>query len=300
MNSIRNRYLRAHGAVFTANFLYGINFVIAKDLMVYMNSWAVAFCRIVFSMVLLWLVGLFFRSDQVERKDMARIAVCGFLGICVNQSLFMKGLSMTSPVDGSIIVTLNPLIVMVFSLFMLREKITLMKVTGMLTGCAGVLLLVTNGEGAGFQGNLGGNLLLMLNTVVFGLYLVLSKPLMMKYDSLTVVKWMFLWGAVFYMPFGAGSVLGGLPVMPASQWWALGFVVVCTTLLTYFLNMLSMKTLRPTTVSMYLYLQPLTAGFTAVILGVDSLSMVKIISAFLVFLGVYQVSIINFRIFSPK
>lgn len=302
MEEVGKKYLGAHTAVFAANFIYGINFVIAKDLLHYMDPMAVAFCRIVFSMLLLWLCGLFFRADRIEKRDMFRIALCGFLGICVNQSLFMKGLSLTSPIEGAIIATLNPLIVMGFAFLLLREKITLIKFAGILVGCAGVLLLVLHdADEVGFVENLWGNLLLILNTIVFGLYLVLAKPMMVKYDSLTVVKWMFFWGALFYIPFGVGSFASAhILELPTNMWWALSFVVVCTTLLTYYLNMLSMRVLKPTTVSMYLYIQPLTAGFTAVILGADTLTPVKIFSAVLVFVGVYMVSVINFKLSASK
>lgn len=291
-------YLKAHVAVLSANLLYGVNYVIAKEIMpTYMSASGLTFVRVCFSTVLLWLTGLFFATAHIERKDMWRVALAGILGVGLNQYLFMAGLSLSSPIDAAIIMTTNPIMVLFISFIVLHEILTPIKILGVLIGASGAVLLVLfNSQNVSISGNASGNLLLLLNSVAYAFYLVLVKPIMVKYPSITAIKWIFLWGAVFYIPFGFhGFTQIDFAHLPASIIWSVVFVVIGTTYFTYLLNLVAMKTLKPSTVSIYIYSQPIIAGLTAAIMGVDRLTWIKVVSAALVFSGVYMVSVVNFR-----
>jgi drug/metabolite transporter (DMT)-like permease len=112
-----------------------------------------------------------------------------------------------------------------------------------------------------------------------------------KYNAFTFVKWIYLFGFIMVLPFGWSQLQAvEWAFVPLNICWKIGFVVVFSTFLTYLLNLLSMKELKPTTVAVFIYLQPLFATIFAIRLGKDELNLVKIGSAVLIFFGVYLVT----------
>jgi drug/metabolite transporter (DMT)-like permease len=136
-----------------------------------------------------------------------------------------------------------------------------------------------------------GNLLVFINAVSYGFYLILVKKLMDKYNAFTFVKWIYTFGFIMVLPFGWNEFHAiQWDIMPIEIFWKIGFVVVFSTFFTYLLNLLSMRELKPTTVAVFIYLQPLFATVFAVSLGKDDLSLIKLLSAILIFAGVYLVT----------
>jgi drug/metabolite transporter (DMT)-like permease len=136
-----------------------------------------------------------------------------------------------------------------------------------------------------------GNLLVFVNAVSYGFYLIIVKKLMDKYNAFTFVKWIYTFGFLMVLPFGWNEFQAiDFAYLPSDILWKIGFVVVFSTFLTYLLNLISMRELKPTTVAVFIYLQPLFATIFAVSLGKDDLSFVKLISAVLIFVGVYLVT----------
>jgi drug/metabolite transporter (DMT)-like permease len=219
--------------------------------------------------------------------------VCGLFGVAVNQSLFLKGLSLTTPIDASIIMVSNPILVLIASSIILKEKITGFKTFGIAFGAGGALLLILNSGQADLTGDhFKGNIFVFFNAASYGIYLVLVKPLVTKYHPVTVMKWVFLWGSVFVVPIGINQAMAvNWQLMPLPILLSVLFVVVGTTFLAFLLNIFAMKQVSPTTVSIYIYLQPVISSVTAIFLNQDELSPVKIISTLLVFAGVYLVSV---------
>ena len=124
------------------------------------------------------------------------------------------------------------------------------------------------------------------------MYLVLVKPLMQKYHPITVMFYVFGFGFLYVLPFGYSELL-------VVEWtsfspkivWEVTFVVICTTVIAYLLNSSALKQLSPSTVSIYIYTQPVLATLFAVFSEADNLDEMKIISASIIFVGVYLVSI---------
>ena len=137
---------KAHLALFGANIIYGINYIVAKGIMPHkIGPTAFIFLRIFGASLLFWLIKSFVK-EKIERKDYFRIVVCGILGIAINQLLYFHGLNLTSPIDASIIMTAVPVMVLIFSYFMLKEKITLNKLIGIFIGGVGAILLIWYGN----------------------------------------------------------------------------------------------------------------------------------------------------------
>lgn len=282
-----------HLAIFGANAIYAINYSFAKDVMPdFIQPFGFIFLRALGALSLFWLVQQIFFKESVEREDLPRLAICGFFGVALNQLTFFSGLNITSPINAAIIMTTNPVLVLIAGSIILKNQITIQKIIGISLGLVGACLIIL------FRGNFQldtttwpGDLLVFVNAMSYGVYLVLVKSLMHKYSPVTVIKWVFSFGFLFILPFG-------LTQFQEIQWHTFttdialktAFVVICTTFFAYLLNTIGLKKLQPETVSTYIYTQPILASLFAISLGKDELDMIKIISAVLIFSGVFLVS----------
>jgi drug/metabolite transporter (DMT)-like permease len=285
--------IKAHTALVIANLLFGINYPVAKGLMpFYMHPIDIIIIRVVMSSLLFWLIQEFFFKEKTERKDLFKLALCGLFGVAINQLLFFEGLNLSTPVDASIIMVTNPIMVMIFSVLLIHERMNLLKIFGILLGAGGALITILYGkELVAGSDPLKGNILLFINAVSYGIYLVLVKPLMHKYNPFTVMKWTFLFGLIFILPFSFNAYeTVQWNEFSGYTWFALAYVVIGTTFLAYLLIAYSMKQVNPTVASFYIYSQPVIAGILAMIMYDEKISIVKIISALMIFTGVYFVS----------
>ena len=279
--------------------IYGVTFTIAKDVMPqYIDAYGFIFLRIGGSALLFWSVWLIMKlfktgpNEKIAITDFPKIIACAFFGVALNMLTFFKGLSMTSPISAAVIMVCTPLIVLILSAIIIKEKMRKRKILGILLGLFGTSFLILYGKAVGNNSNSSwGNFLVLVNAVSYGYYLVIVKKLMDKYNAFTFVKWIYLFGFLMVIPFGWSQFHSvNWAVLPSDIVWKIGFVVVFSTFFTYLLNLLSMRELKPTLVAVFIYLQPLFATVFAIGLGKDELSWVKISSAVLIFTGVYLVT----------
>lgn len=272
--------------------IYGVTFTIAKDVMpAYVQPYGFIVLRVGGSTLLFWLVWLFVKRQKIDRSDYWRIVACAFFGVAFNMLTFFKGLSLTSPISAAVLMVSTPIIVLLLSAILIGEKLHARKVGGILLGMIGTVILIYYGQSSqNAPDAVMGNLLVFVNAVSYGLYLILVKRLMERYDAFSFVNWIYLIGFLMVLPFGWDEVRAiDWNSFDGGIWWKTGFVIVISTFLTYLLNLWSMKTLRPVTVAVFIYLQPLFAAIFSISLGKDSLSLVKMISALMIFGGVYLV-----------
>lgn len=273
--------------------LYGVTFTIAKDVMPqYIEPFGFIAMRVGGAMLLFWLVSFFGPQEKIAKEDFPRIIAAAFFGIALNMLTFFKGLSYTSPIMGAVLMVTTPMIVLVLSAFIMKERMKKRKVFGLLLGLAGTVTLILYGKSMINAPNATlGNLLVFINAVSYGFYLIIVKKLMDKYNAFVFVKWIYTFGFIMVLPFGWNEYQAiEWATIPVDILYKIGFVVVFSTFLTYLLNLLSMRELKPTTVAVFIYLQPLFATLFAVGLGKDELTWVKIISALLIFTGVFLVT----------
>ena len=297
-----NNLLRAHLALIAANLIYGVNYGIAKQVMPdYLSPFALVFARISGACILFWALSLLLPKETIDRKDILRLLIATVFGVAVNQSLFLNGLNITTPIDAAIIMTATPILVLIVARLLIREPITIFKVIGIVAGATGAILLILYSGNMSFSNNhVIGNSIIVANATSYALYLVIVKPLINKYHPVTLMKWIFLFGILLVSA-------PGLPAFMRVNWGSLPgdimlsvlFVVVGTTFLAYLLNMYSLKYVKPITVSIYIYSQPVIASIVALILGQDIITPVKILAALLVFTGVYFVSFSSSKTGSP-
>jgi len=273
--------------------IYGVTFTVAKDVMPeFVEAFGFIVMRVGGSVVLFWLISFFVPKEKIDLADFPRIIAAAFFGVALNMLTFFKGLSYTSPIMGAVLMVTTPMIVLVLSAFIMKERMENRKVLGIILGLAGTITLILYGKSLVNATNASlGNLLVFVNAVSYGFYLIIVKKLMDKYNAFTFVKWIYTFGFIMVLPFGWNEFQAiNFTNLPTDIIWKIGFVVVFSTFLTYLLNLVSMRELKPTTVAVFIYLQPLFATIFAVSLGKDDLSLVKLISAVLIFVGVYLVT----------
>lgn len=288
-----NKQILSHLAALTVNIMYGLNFVIAKEVMpVFMKPTAVILVRVLGAIPLFWLLGLTYR-EKIALKDVPVMILCGLTGVAANQLLFFIGLDLSSPVNAAILMTSNPIMVMGIAALMIGEKVTPLKITGIVMGAAGAVILILASRGkADLSGDaLLGNIFIVINALCFAIYMVISKPLMKKYRPITVIKWVFTFGLGFVLPFGISDIQEvGWADMPSGIWWRVAFIVLGVTFLAYLFNIFALKYLPASTVSFYIYLQPLVAAIHSWWLGVDEITILTVACSLLIFGGVYLVN----------
>ncbi|MDP3461880.1 MAG: DMT family transporter [Bacteroidales bacterium] len=281
-------------AAFSANLIYGLNYVVAKGIMPdYLQPGSIIFLRVIGAALVF---NLFFyltkSSEKVEKRHLLRIAIAAFFGIALNQMLFFEGLNLTSPINASIIMVGVPIIVIVLSSFVLHEPLTRIKIIGVILGFSGAAYLILNQGVVRFSSNtFAGNLLIFGNATSYSLYLIMIKPLFLHYKPLTIVRWLFFFGAMYIIPYTFQLVMTEeWSMIPLNIWLSIGYVIVFTTILAYFLNNYSLSRISPTANSAFIYTQPFFATLVALSLNQDKLRFMHLISALLIFAGVYLVS----------
>jgi len=293
INSL-NKIVLAHISLFVANLIYAINYTFAKDVMPnFIQPSGFILLRVTGAVTLFLIFYFLFVNERVEKKDIIRLAICGVFGVAINQLLFFEGLNLTTPINAAIIMTINPVLVIIMSALILFEKINLRKGIGIALGLVGASTLILNGGSVSGNTNyMLGNMFVFVNAASYGLYLVLVKPMMQKYHPITVMFYVFGFGLLYVLPFGYTELMAvdWLSFPPIIIWEVL-FVVICTTVIAYLLNSSALKLLNPSTVSIYIYLQPVLATLFAIFRGADALDEMKIISAIIIFVGVYLVSV---------
>jgi drug/metabolite transporter (DMT)-like permease len=273
--------------------IYGVTFTIAKDVMPkYVDAFGFIVMRVGGSVLLFWSISFFGPKEKIAKEDFPRIVAAAFFGVAFNMLTFFKGLSYTSPIMGAVLMVTTPMIVLILSAFIMKERMENRKILGIILGLAGTVTLILYGKSLVNATNASlGNLLVFVNAISYGFYLIIVKKLMDKYNAFTFVKWIYTFGFLMVLPFGWNEFQAiDFANLPTDIFWKIGFVVVFSTFLTYLLNLVSMRELKPTTVAVFIYLQPLFATIFAVSLGKDDLSLVKLISAVLIFVGVYLVT----------
>ena len=288
------KVIKAHIAVFIVNLIYGANFTIAKGIMPeHIKPLGFVMMRVVVALLLFWIVDSFNPKQKIAKGDIKRLVLCGLFGVAINQMLFFKGLSLTTPINGAIIMTTNPILVLITAAIIIKERITTRKVAGIALGIIGALCLLLFGKHFSFGGDtFMGDLYIFINAMSYGIFLVIAKPLMKKYTPLTVIKWSFFFGSLLVVPFGISELNQvNWSSFTSEIWLGVTYVVIAVTFIAYLLNTIALTTLSPAVVSFYIYLQPLFATLISLFLGKDQLTPIKVLSSVLIFTGVYLVSV---------
>ena len=279
----------AHLALLIANLIYGVNYTMAKiALPEYIKPFGFIFIRVAVAGAMFWLFHLTIR-EKVKPRDLGLLALCGLFGVAANQLFFFWGLSITTEINASLLMITTPILVLLLGHLIIRERITWKKGLGIVLGASGAFLLIGFGKDFSFgSATSGGDLLVFINASCYALYLVLVKPLMSKYHPLTVIKWVFLFGFIVVALVGWRQFTEiEWSTFDWKVWSSVIYVVIGTTFIAYLLNVFALSRVQPSTVSVYIYSQPLVATIVSIGVGNDVLTAVKVLAGLLIFAGVY-------------
>ena len=281
-------------AVFIVQLMYGFNYTFAKDVMSggFVKPYAFIVLRVGGATLLFWMFWFMGPKEKIDKRDYIHFAIAALFGIAINMLMFFKGLEHTTPIHASVISTISPILVLILSAIFLNEKLTFLKILGVLMGFAGAIILTLYGKSLRAEDNvLLGNSLIIINATSFAIYIILVKKLTAKYHPFTFLKWFFLFAFIMVLPFGYSEVMEiDFPSFTPYVIFAVAFVVIGATYVANLLNPLALQHLKASTVSIFIYMQPVVAGIFAILMGSDQISVVKIIAAGLIFLGVFLVS----------
>ena len=293
---MKRENLKGHLAAGSAYAIFGLNIVFCKDIAnaSVISAEALFGLRMILAAAIFWFVSLFVKAGKVPLKDLLLMLAAGVIGLAIPQYTFLKGITMATSIDTSIIGSLTPVWTMFFAAIFLKEPITGKKVAGVAVSLAGVILLIFTSlhfSGGNEHTSPAGVALLLLNAITFAAYLGIFRPLIQRYDVITLMKWMFLFAALASLPFTLGPMISvdyhSISLHVAGE---IAYLVVLATFVTYTLIPIGQKNLRPTLVSMYTYLQPIIAVAVSIISGMDVLTWQKVLAMLLVFSGVAMVN----------
>ena len=272
---------------------WGLMSPVGKDAMLHgFDGITMVSFRVAGACLLFWIASLFAPKEQVPWRDRLMFIGAALTGLLFNQCCFTIGLSITSPINASIVTTSMPIFAMILAALILREPITGKKALGVLMGCSGALILILSSAAHADArvGDIRGDLLCLFAQFSFALYLSLFNPLIKRYNVFTVNKYMFSWATLMLIPLSSYHVYGVISQpIPLLTWIEVGYVVVCGTFFCYILTMIGQRTLRPTVVSVYNYVQPIVAVAASLIMGISTMKLTHVLAVVLVFSGVWLV-----------
>jgi drug/metabolite transporter (DMT)-like permease len=282
---------QAHIALLGANLFYGIGFSVAKMVMPSLiQPSAFILIRVVCAAILFWASWFFGKNFRatIARKDWLRLFVCAMFGVVINMLLFFKGLSLTSPIHGSLMMLSTPVLVTLLASAIAAERITSNKIIGLLIAVAGAIILILSRSTEAIAVNAPlGDLYIFINACSYALYLVLVKPLMQQYRPIIIIRWIFLIGSVFVIPFGWNDFQQiAASSFATADWLAVIFIVLGVTFCTYLWNIFAIQHLSSSIAGAYIYLQPLFAALISVVFFGEQFTLQKLIAAVLIFSGV--------------
>jgi drug/metabolite transporter (DMT)-like permease len=285
-----------HLAMLAVAIMFSLNMNAGKYLLSnFISPFGYTMARVGFAAIAFWITSLFVHTERVAVRDHLLLVFGAVFGIIMNQGLFIFGLGRTSPVNASIITTSAPLFAMIIAAIVLKEPVTVKKVSGVLLGISGALLLIlTNHKLSGVSASSDsiGDIAVIGSSFSYAFYIVITKPLSLKYSSVTIMKWMFLYAAIGLSPFFYKDLIYSdlFKQTEAFPYLVFMYALFFATYLAYLLIPVAQKRIRPTTISMYNNLQPVIATFVAIMLGQDTFSFSKILAGVLVLAGVYLVT----------
>lgn len=291
----------AHILLLIVNLIYGANFTIAKAIMPkYIAPFGFIFLRVSISLLLYGLIYLFWLKEKIDSKDIPRFIACGFFGIAFNQLMFFKGISLTSTINASLLMITTPLITFIISKILLKEKTNYINILGIFMGTLGASILISGSTKEINHSNILGDLCIILNAISYSIYLIIAKPLMKKYNPLTVIFICFCSGFLWVALAGYQQFLYIKWVnIPTFYYLNIIFVILFATFFVYLFNIAAMKAVSPTIVSSYIYVQPLFAILISTIFTKEKMTLNAIIGGICIIFGLWLINHVKIKKVSP-
>lgn len=283
---------KAHLALLGTNIFFAINYTAIKYIINggFIKPFGLNIIRIAVTSILLW--GLYFFSTKktiIHKKDYGRLLLCSLTGIAINQLLFIKGLSLTYSIHASLLMLTTPILITIVAAWVLKEKITIFKLMGLVLGVTGALVLLLNKEKNGNPTDVFlGDIFIILNAISYAAYFVLVKPLMKIYDPIDIIRILFTIGFIVTLPFCYTEFREiHLEIYSVKEFILLALIIFGGTFCAYLFNIYGIKILGASVAGAYIYLQLIFATTIAIIFLGEELALYKLLAGALIFAGVY-------------
>ncbi len=291
LSSMNLPSIKTYVVLTLVNLFYGVNYSILKEVVPeYIGPYGFIVFRVIVASAIFQMIHAFHREKIRWKEDGWRLILCALTGVAVNQLLFYKGISLTSAVNGSIIMTLTPVLVLIWASILIGEKITYTKVMGIVLGLIGGIIILYQPNLEVMSGDWRGDVFVFINGTSYACYLVLVKPLMKKYSPMTVVTWLFTIAILFVVPVGftqASSV--NFNLFPSEIWWSMGYAIIIVTVVVYFLTAWTLVRVNSSVVGSFIYLQPIFASLTAILFFEEAFLIKHLFATAFVFTSVWLV-----------
>lgn len=281
-----------HLALIGVQLMFGTWPIVAKLVLRSISSTGLVAIRVAGAAIALTLLqGQLGKLTRLPKKDLGWLVFISLLGVVWNQLLYVKGLSLTTAINGTLLCTTIPVSTLIISVMLGYDRLSLRRLLGIALAAAGVIYLVDPLR-ADFSGRtLTGNLLVVANCISYGAYIALSKDLFKRYGALNVLTWIFVIAAFVVVPIGLFNLGGAIVQTPTPVVWAaVLYTILIPTVAAYYLNAWALARVPPSTVAAYIYLQPLIAfGLAPLVLG-ERWTARMMVAALLIFSGVAVVT----------
>lgn len=284
-----------HLAALAVYIIFGINPNCSKAVVPeYIHPEVFTALRMLFGAGAFWLISLFVKKEKLERKDL-KIMIFGGIILAGTLLAFNEAFKYTSPCYLSLVSATSPLFVMLMAALFLKEPISWRKSLGVFTGLCGVLTIVLFSWDIDANATAMGFVFCFANILFYATYLLMTRSISKKYSPITMMKWMFLFGSIICIPIAVPFMNAETsPILyeavPAAVYLNMFTVLLFATVAAYFLLPLSLRVLRPTTVSMYSNLQPIVTACVAIAMEQDIFTWNKPVALVLILFGVYLVT----------
>ncbi len=285
--------LRVHLGLLFVSFIFGANSVTAKIAMREISPMALVLIRVSTSAVILFIIHRIFIKEKIQQsRDYWSFALFSIFGIVINQVLFLKGLSMTTAINATVLVTTIPVVTIVIAILLRKEPASLRKILGSVISFIGVVMLLGSEKIDLHDDFFMGNILVFINAVSFGIYLVISKNILRRYHPSTVTSWVFIFGAIGVFPFGIKDVANlSYAEVSMTAWLCAAFLIIFSSVIVYYINNWALQRTSSSTVAVYIYVQPVVATIISTLTLGETLTLNTAVSAAVIFAGVFIVSL---------
>lgn len=279
-----------------ANFFYGTNVIAVKQIAPHhIQALGISFSRIFFTAILLTLLSLFnSNKEKIEKKDYWLLMIAGLLGVTLNQTFSIMGIASTNPIHSSLLIMSTPIIVSVLAAIFLKESFAGNKIIGLLLGLSGAFLLIKSRATSTetHPPTLLGDGLILAGSLCYSTYLILIRKVSKKYSPITILRFVFLFGALFSLPFSLKSfATADWQAFSGWDWFSILYIVILGTLAANLLMNWGVQQWGPSKTGTFVYFQPVFGTLGAVLLMGEQFSMVKAISGLLIVAGVWITSL---------
>lgn len=226
-----------------------------------------------------------------EKGDYWRFAVLSLFGVVLNQLFFIGGLSLTTASNTSLLAVMIPVFALAVGAIARFERLTILKVAGIILAAIGVIILIDPRKASFSSQTTLGDICIIINCLAYGLYVATSKQAIMRNGIFRSMMWVFIFASLVCIPLGAYSLSTiDLAAVPTKIWLISIYIAIGATAAPYLLNAWALSKVNPSTVAVFVYLQPLI-GFTLAVLFLgESVTAIFVIAAALIFAGVFLVT----------